>query len=149
MMDMSRITNGSKGWIYLMTNASLAEGIIKIGATTDDPLIRAKQLSAVTSAATHFVVAYSKHVSDVNLIEARMHERFDADRVNKGREFFRIPLFKAIVALDEMAGEDYWGPKVETPMAELFASFPDDSSPRELTAEERAKCRQLERSLSS
>lgn len=142
---MSRIKLGQSGSVYVLTNASLAEGVLKIGATTDDPIIRAKQLSAATAAATPFVVAYSRHVSDVNEIEARMHDRFNEERLNDSREFFKIPLHKAIVALDEMAGEDYWGPKVETPFAEMFASFPDDGTARELTPEEAAQCRQLER----
>lgn len=144
---MSRIKLGESGWVYIITNASLAEGVLKIGATTDDPIIRAKQLSAATAAATPFVVAYSRKVSDVNLIEARMHQRFDDERLNEGREFFKVPLHRAIVALDEMAGEDYWGPKVETPFAEMFASFPDDGTARDLTPEEAAQCRKLELSL--
>jgi len=151
---MSKIPLNTPGFVYILVNDSIrsvvdSEPILKIGATTDDPLNRAKQLSAATASAVPFLVAYSRKVSDVNLIETQMHERFAEFRVNSGREFFRVPLHKAIVALDEMAGEDYWGPKVETPFAEMFASFPDDGSPRTLTAEERAKCRQLERSLSS
>jgi hypothetical protein len=142
---MSRIRLGQEGFVYILTNASLAEGILKIGATTDDPIFRAKQLSAATASATPFVVAYSRKVNDVNLIEARMHERFDTERLNEGREFFKVPLHKAIVALDEMVGEEYIS--VKTPWAELFATFPDDGTARELTNEEQMKCQKLERQL--
>lgn len=140
---MSRISLGEAGWVYVMVSAAMP-GILKIGATTDDPLLRAKQLSAATAAPMPFAVAYSRFVSDCNAVESRLHDHFDAERVNDGREFFTTPLHRVILALDQMADG---GGEVKTPFAELFATFPDDGTARELTEEEREKCRELERSL--
>lgn len=140
---MSRIKLGTPGWIYAMVNES-TPGLIKLGASTNDPLIRAKQLSASTSAPTPFVCAYSRAVNDVTHAEALAHVMLDAERVNEGREFFRVSLPRAMSIMDLIAGGEKARFDPPTPMAELFATFPDDDSPRELTPEERAKCREPE-----
>lgn len=143
---MSRIRLHSPGSCYILINDSLP-GLVKIGASTDEPYVRAKQLSASTSAPTPFHVAYHRAVDDVNDIESRMHEALDQYRVNEGREFFSCSLYRAITVLDLMVGGNVREQDPPTPMSELFASFPDDNSPRSLTPEESARCRALERSL--
>lgn len=140
---MSRIQLGQPGYVYILTNASMP-GMLKIGATTDDPIFRAKQLSAATASPTPFVVVHSRWVDDCNAVEARLHDRFDVERVNDGREFFAVSIKTAVLALDDVADV---GEQVRTPWAELFASFPDDGTARKLTEEEEEKCRELERSL--
>ena len=142
---MSSITTGQPGFVYLATSSTLsAAGLLKIGATTHDPDLRMKQLTASTSSPTPFFVAYSRRVSDVNDVEQRLHELFDDRRVNEGREFFQVTVYEAAMALDKMAGEGTrWKNEPETPWAELFATFPDDGSDRELTPEEAARCREL------
>ncbi len=146
---MSRIIKGTKGSVYLLVSASAVdyEGVplLKIGATTDDPHIRAKQISAATAAPTPFVVAYYRRVSDCTAVESALHDLFDGERVNSGREFFRVPLHRAILELDRLAnGAADLGLKLS--FAELFNSFPDDGTARELTPEEQAQCRALENS---
>ena len=119
-------------------------GLCKLGATTLDPHERARQLTASTSAALPFTVVYSRQVSDVNEAERAMHETFADRRVNGGREFFSCSVYEAVVALDRIAGgASEWKNDPPTPMAELFASFPDDGSDRPLTPEEQAQCREL------
>lgn len=140
---MSRIKLGSKGVLYTMVNESMP-GLVKIGATTDDPRFRAKQLSASTSAPTPFVCAYSREVWDVNAAEALAHEMVAEHRVNDGREYFAIPVHRAIAIIDLIAGGTGVRMDPPTPMSELFNSFPDDGSARTLTPEERTKCRELE-----
>ncbi len=141
---MSKIPLNTPGHVYIMTSATLSQaGLIKIGASTGDPDIRAKQLSASTSSPTPFSVLYSRPVSDVNAAEAEMHRIFAHARVNDGREYFKISLSEAVRALDILCGD--YRPQPPTPMAELFASFPDDGEPRDLTPEEQAKCRALEK----
>ena len=108
-------------------------------------MARAKQLSAATASPTPFTVLYSRAVADCNEVEARMHAIFADRRVNEGREFFSVSLYEAATALDGLCGDKRFKPKPLTPWAELFASFPDDGSGRELTLEERARCRALEK----
>ncbi len=147
---MSKIPNGSAGSCYILTNASIidSEGnpLLKIGATTDDPNFRAKQLTAATACATPFAVAYYRRVSDCTAVEGALHKEFATRRVNDSREFFAVPLWEAIVALDRHAGyRHHDGPP--TPFAELFAEFPDDGTARELTPAEQAKREALKYSL--
>lgn len=140
---MSKIKLGQNGSVYILLNEA-TPGIIKVGATTDDPLVRAKQLSASTSVVVPFVVAYSRQVSDVNEVERLMHQYLDEYRVNQGREYFRVSLYKAVNTLDLIVGGNKASWEPLTPFAELFASFDDDGTARELTPEEQKKCRVLE-----
>jgi hypothetical protein len=126
-----------------MTNASMP-GLVKIGVTTDTAANRAKQLSAATASPTPFHVVYHKFVSDCNDAEARVHAALADRRVNDGREFFEVSVYEAAVTMDRVCGGERFKPKPLTPFAEMFASFPDDGSGRELTPEERAQCRALE-----
>lgn len=139
---MSRITKGSKGSVYLFVNGSMP-GVIKVGSTADDPHVRAQQLTASTSSPTPFYCAYFRLVDDCTEVERAMHDHFVDRRVNRGREFFQLELHEAITVLDRLAnGHADLG--IDLSFAELFATFPDDGSSRELTAEEQAQCRALE-----
>lgn len=115
-------------------------GLIKVGAATIDPMERARQLSASTSAALPFVLAYSRFVAFPFAVEAALHRELDPYRVNDSREFFRLPLhevIKLVDTYDEVKSGD------ALPWANLFATFPDDDSPRSLTEHERWQCEQL------
>lgn len=141
---MSSIRLGQSGILYCMTNASMP-GLVKIGVTTDTAANRAKQLSAATASPTPFHVVYQKVVSDCNDAEAKVHAALADRRVNDGREFFEVSVYEAAVTMDRICGGERYKPKPLTPFAEMFASFPDDGSGRELTPEEQARCRALER----
>jgi hypothetical protein len=134
--------SASEGHVYVMVNAGIP-GLLKIGATIYDPLLRAKQLSASTSSPVPFVCAYHRKVRDPFVVEAALHRELDIYRVNDSREFFRLPLHEAISLLEQYddieRSTDYL-----YPFASLFASFPDDGSDRELTDDERAACRALD-----
>lgn len=126
-----------------MTNASMP-GLVKIGVTTNTAAARAKQLSTATASPTPFQVVYQKAVSDCNDAEAKVHAALADRRVNDGREFFEASVYEAAITMDRICGGEQFKPKPLTPWAELFASFPDDGSGRELTPEEQARCRALE-----
>lgn len=139
-MRTARPTSAAQGWIYLAINASL-EGSVKIGASIHNPLDRMRQLSASTSIPTPFTVAYSRHLAYPFQVESALHRDFDAYRTNDSREFFRVPLHMVITALEAYEETEAIKPY---PFAALFASF-DQDGPAELTADERAQCRALER----
>lgn len=145
---MSRIVKGSAGYVYIMVSSALSTSdtpILKIGASTEDPNTRAKQLTASTSSPTPFHCAYARRVSNCTAVERAMHDAFDAQRVHSRREFFAVSLHSAILELDRLANSS--APLgVSLSFAELFASFPDDGTARELTADEQLQCRQLEAS---
>lgn len=142
---MSSIRRGEAGWVYIARCDTQREGILKIGASTNPPDQRAKQLTASTSAATAFHILYSRKVADCTLVEQKMHEAFSDRRVNESREFFAVSVYEAGRTLDALAGETFSLFKPLTPFAELFATFRDDNGEgRELTAAEQRACRELE-----
>lgn len=141
---MSRISLGSKGWIYCAISAANPD-LCKLGATTNDPLLRAQQLTASTSAPLAFRMAYTRWVKDVTAAEGALHQLFADRRVNENREFFQVSVLEAVMAMDRVAGgQSEWVYQPPTPWAELFSTFPDDGAGRELNDVERAQCRDLE-----
>ncbi len=131
------------GTIYSLLNASFP-GYVKVGCTTGCPIERARQLSASSGVPTPFVVGYHRYVADPFKVEALLHKILAPHRVNDSREFFALPLYKVVELMDRF--EEIAVPS-ETPWADLFNTFPDDGSSRELTADESAQCRALEERL--
>ncbi|MEN9575730.1 MAG: hypothetical protein RL514_3585 [Verrucomicrobiota bacterium] len=88
------------GHIYVLINPSI-DGLVKIGKTTRSPEERAEELSAATGVATPFYVAYSIQVADCHHAEEFVHAILDHNgfRRSPNREFFQIPLQKAIEVL--------------------------------------------------
>ena len=136
--------------------------ILKIGRTRKHPIQRAQELGASTGTPEAFVLEYYRDYADCVLAESLIHDYLDSVRVNKGREFFKVEVHTAIAYLNALSNNaEYRGAldsvgvtggqwrrrnTVDTSFAELFATFPDDGEGRELTPEEQAKCRQLEKS---
>lgn len=158
--SMSSIPLGTPGWIYAMSCGAMP-GLIKLGVTTLTPAARARQLSAATASPAPFVVLYSKHVSDCNAAEAVIHGRFAAERINDKREFFNVSFERAAALMDEIAKEFPFNRSqnersakesvttMRFPWAELFATFPDDGTDRELNDKERQAVRELSHRLAS
>jgi hypothetical protein len=133
-----------RGFVYLARSEAMREGWIKVGRTENPPNERMQQLSAQTAAAMPFHVLYSREVPDCVKTEADMHRLLDEFRVNDRREFFEVSVADAARILDHLADDALGLHTPATPFAELFASFPDDGSPRPLTEQEQEQCRALE-----
>ena len=126
------------GFVYVLLNASFPDQF-KIGASINHPHQRAKQLSAGSGVPTPFTVVYFLCVRDPFQVEAAVHRALKEFRVNESREFFRVSLAKIIHILeqyDELIG-GFHSAHVDTPWGDLFATFPDDGSPRNLTEDEK------------
>ena len=137
------------GFIYVLTAGGLESGVYKIGATTNHPLKRARQLSASSGIISPFVVAYYRQLRNPFGVESEIHKQLDLYRVNESREFFKLPLHKIIGLLeqyDEVNGV-FYSDDIETPFANLFASFearnPYDQYEHTLSPEEQRACRRL------
>ncbi len=157
------VTLSSHSYVYALSHPSMI-GLLKIGATRKHPEARAAELSSSTSIPGDFIVEYYLSFDDPFEIERLVHEAFAEQRIDPSREFFRVDVETVARELWRL-GEVYlctgeeggrWSDRkgygttnlaAATPFAELFASVPDDGSARELTDEEQAKCRALERSL--
>lgn len=88
------------GYIYILINPSL-HGMVKIGKTSREPKVRAKELTRATGVPTPFSVAYSVYVNDCDAAEKYVHDFFSAKgtRLSNNREFFEVDLPDAINVL--------------------------------------------------
>ena len=93
----------AQGFVYILLNPSFPDQV-KIGKTEKDSKFRARKLWT-TGVPTPFIVIYDELVSDCEVVENQLHERFVAYRVSSCREFFRIPVREAICALQEEAAK--------------------------------------------
>lgn len=144
---MSEPKSAPEGWVYVMMSPGLEEGLLKIGASTNHPTERARQLSMSTSAAQPFYPVYYRRVAFPFQVEAKIHVLLASCRINPAREFFRLPLHKAIEVMERFEElREILPAAMALPWAELFATF-DPNGPDELTPEEQAKCRALETRL--
>lgn len=91
----------AQGFVYVLLNPSFPDQV-KIGLTEQTSELRAKQLRT-TGVPTPFIVVYDELVSECELVERKLHQRFAAYRVSSDREFFRIPVREAVRALQEEA----------------------------------------------
>jgi hypothetical protein len=89
-------------YIYVLLNPAHMQHV-KIGRTARSPEERARELST-TGVPMPFVVAYEALVSDGPSAEALIHERLSGEghRLNPSREFFDVPLKRAIAVVDEV-----------------------------------------------
>lgn len=98
------------GFVYVMTN-ELMPGIVKVGHTSLLPEDRAADLYT-TGVPQPFEVAYRSATSRPEAVERTVHKYLHAHRINRGREFFRVPVQEAIEAVRlaaiEAAGIDSW-----------------------------------------
>lgn len=99
------------GYVYALYNPCLQQRVLdaistrvqlKIGMTTGNPFVRAKELST-TGLPTPFQVVWFRAVEDPGAIEKKLHEAFSEDRIAKNREFFWFPKHPKVVKslLDE------------------------------------------------
>lgn len=146
------------GFVYALQNPEFPH-LIKIGATRVHPIRRARELGAGSGSPKPFKIVYYRDFEDCFQAEAALHRRLQAYRVNDSREFFQLSEAQAVKAIDqvgkEMAsagvvGGDYQraSRSVETPWAELFASFAESDDPN-LNAEEIGKCQELRSRLTN
>jgi len=71
-------------------------GFVKIGKTTKNPEIRARELSAGSGVPAPYAVVWDEFVTDCDHVEKLLHEQLAHTRSRNDREFFAIPLKKAI-----------------------------------------------------
>ena len=102
-----RLTNTKSGWLYVISSPSLPN-MIKIGCTRQAiPMQRIYALSS-SSLPFHFRAHCFVFSDDCFELESAMHKYFDAQRVNKDREFFAITPQQAIDAFKDHFKVDIW-----------------------------------------
>ncbi|WP_373547386.1 GIY-YIG nuclease family protein [Chamaesiphon sp.] len=76
------------GYLYALTNRAFDNSLIKIGHTTKEPNIRAKEISSNTGVPEPFDIAFAFKVYDCKEAETIIHKKLKAYRNNNKREFF-------------------------------------------------------------
>lgn len=84
-----------RGWVYIIENVSMPD-ILKIGFSTKDPILRAKELAG-TGSPHPFHVVFDVLVEDPRSVEQAAHLALASKR--EGKEWFRCPVLEAIAAI--------------------------------------------------
>ena len=92
-----------RGFIYIMSNPSYRDEIIKIGKSAQDPEGQRVSTLRSTGVPSAFKVEYYAFVKEYDSVERQIHHRFASKRVENDREFFTCSVPEAIVAIREIA----------------------------------------------
>ena len=95
-----------RGFIYILSNNSLKENLLKIGKTSKKTVERTKQLSSSTSIPENFQIEEEFEFSDINWAEKEVHSRLLRFRYNKRKEFFKCEINVAKQIIIEVQIED-------------------------------------------
>jgi len=93
------------GYIYVMSNEAYPN-IYKIGSTYGLPEERAEELTG-TGSLYPFKVEYFIDIKDAEYYEKQIHKILDISRVNKNREFFKLPLDEIKSILKKLANSSH------------------------------------------
>ena len=99
------------GWVYILINGFFPKNTLKIGMTRRTPEIRAREMSDETGMPSEFYVAHEREVYDCEEVEKLVHKelkhyRITGQRKDRDREFFKLPLQKAIETMNKIVDEE-------------------------------------------
>jgi hypothetical protein len=92
-----------KGYVYILVNPAFS-GFVKVGRTTKEPETRARELSLGSGVPAPYAVAWEALVTDCEHVERLIHQQLAHARARNDREFFAIPLKKAIAVASKIIG---------------------------------------------
>ena len=118
------------GFIYVMSNPSFSEGILKIGKSESDPSVIRKDALYSTGVPEPFEVEYYAFVEDHDTVEVNVHRELQNYRPNKNREFFQCSVPQAIVSIRKNAHIKY---------EEIFYKSPEQIKAEELKQKREAE----------
>lgn len=120
-----------RGWVYIITNRSLV-GLLKVGFSSKDPVIRAKELDG-TGLPHPYKVEYAVLIESAHKLERVVHKKLQG--FHDGKEWFSCSIPYAIKTIREAAeteivleelddpGND---PSLAEPSKELDSDVHDD-----------------------
>ena len=99
-----------KGWVYVISNKAMP-GLVKVGHSTKDPELRAKELDN-TGSPHSYLVEYWMLIEDPYEIEQKTHRQLSSKR--EAKEWFKCTVEEAVIAIKQIAGshvlsEEYVG----------------------------------------
>jgi len=86
-------------YVYVLTNEAMP-GLVKIGRTNDlDSRLRGLYVTSVPFPfECHYAVVVD-NASEANILESKLHNLFDENRINPRREFFRVSPERVTIAI--------------------------------------------------
>ena len=96
----------ANGFIYILSNPSFMDGMIKIGKSQKDPVFRKEELNS-SGVPEPFEVEYFAFVEDYDDVELNVHSKLDNRRPNKNREFFSCSIPEAILVIRQSSRVKY------------------------------------------
>lgn len=102
LVQATQLEKAVPGIVYVLVNEAMP-GIVKIGMTTGDLIVRIKQLDT-TGVPLPFECVLAVQVHDVHFVESRIHQAFSDRRVRSSREFFRVSTEPVKAVLELVAG---------------------------------------------
>jgi hypothetical protein len=94
-----------KGYIYVLSNESMP-GVVKIGKSTRGGKHRAREIYQ-TGVPTPFSLEFEMMFDDSDSGEVRVHDALSNERVSSTREFFKVEVRDAVVAVVSAHIEDF------------------------------------------
>ncbi len=125
------------GFIYIMSNPSFVDGLIKIGQSDRDPMTYRKAELETTGVPEPFVVEYYAFVQYHHSLEKQVHRNLSHKRNTRNREFFNASVPEAINLIRELGGK-----KIE--FEKVFYKAPEEIL-AEKSRMEKEKSAELER----
>lgn len=92
------------GYIYILSNPSFTEGLLKIGKSSRDPATGRKRELYTTGVPGEFVLEYSARVQCHSVMETQIHNALADFRYSKNREFFAYKLDSVIHIVRQVLG---------------------------------------------
>jgi hypothetical protein len=87
------------GYVYILKNPFIP-GLVKIGYTDRDPIVRSRELSSFTGVPGNFEIVISWRVLNANSVEKMIHAKLS--KLNKSGEFFEIDPEVALVTVKKL-----------------------------------------------
>lgn len=92
----------NSGYVYIFSNPDL-NGLLKIGMTSKNPEVRAKELSGTTGVSSRYEIEYYGRVKDRFLAEKAAHNRLE--NFHHKKEFFNVDIGVAIYCVETISCE--------------------------------------------
>lgn len=89
-----------KGWVYVITNKAMP-GLVKVGFSTKDPELRAKELQH-TGSPHPYLVEYELLIEEPYEVEQKTHRLLSSN--HEAKEWFRCTPEEAVAAIKQIAG---------------------------------------------
>lgn len=91
-----------RGYVYVFTNKG-SPGLVKVGYSLKDPVVRAKELS--TTGVVHpYVVEYDVLVLNPVEVEQAVHRALRSEGHHEAKEFFRVAVSDVIAKINQAIG---------------------------------------------